>query len=133
MLLSWPNSSNWTTSTASLALFRKPGFGASLATAEQWLSLCVAAEKNDLSRLWRAILDLLRSSASAGTGSLLWRQACVPRLLSAQGRVSAVRGREDRALGLACRQSAVHQEVRVLRGTTLSRNSHQGSGRRTLP
>src|SRR5271169_1938520 len=129
MLLRWLNSSNSATSTASRASYPSPRSEVSLVIPARWSSPCVGAEKNALRRLRASVSNLLRPATPAGPGSLLRRQACLPRLLSASGSVLAVRGREERTVGLARRQPAVHQAVRLLRGPTLSRNSYQGGSR----
>src|SRR3954471_18374313 len=133
MLSRWQNSSSSRTSIGSPGLFPSPGSGASLVIPWRWSSPSSAAEKNGLRRLRASVSDLLRQAAPACPGSLLWRQACLPRLSPAQGPVLAVRGREERTLGLARRQPAVHQALRLLRGPALSRNPRQGGGRGTLP
>src|SRR5712692_5759587 len=132
MLLRWPSSSNSTTSIASPVAFRTPRSGASTVILMPWLSPCAAAEKNGLLRLRASVLDPLRPAAAAGPRSLLWRQACLSRVLLTQGPMSAVRWREDRTVGLARRQSLLYQALRLLRGPSLPRNPHQGSGRGTL-
>src|SRR5947209_5946110 len=133
MLCRWPTSSNSATSTDSQASFPWLGFGVSLVIPGRWSSPSSGAEKNALWRLRSGVLDVLRPAAATSPGSLLRRQAGLPRLLSAPGLLWAVRRREERTAGLAGRQPAVHQAIRLLRGPALSRNGHQGSRPGTLP
>src|SRR3954451_4562359 len=92
MLSRWQNSSSSRTSIGSPGLFPSPGSGASLVIPWRWSSPSSAAEKNGVRRLRASVSDLLRQAAPACPGSLLWRQACLPRLSPAQGPVLAVRG-----------------------------------------
>ena len=62
---------------------------------------------------------LLRPAAPARAGSLLWRQAGLPRVRDSPGLVPTVRRREARGTGLVGRQSSLHQAVRLLRGSAL--------------
>src|ERR1700730_16650427 len=119
MLFRWPSSNTSTTSSDSLVSFPSPTSRASLAIPGPCSSSCAAAEKNGLWRLRARVSDLLRQATPPCPGSLLWRQTGLPRLLPAQGRVWAVRGREERTLGLAGRQPALHQAFRLLRGPAL--------------
>src|SRR5258707_5762924 len=122
MLYRWQNSSDSMTCTASLASFPSLGFGVSLVIRWQWLSRSTADEKNGLRGLRASVSDLLRQATPACPGSLLWRQARLPRLLPAQGPVWAVWGREERTARLARRQPAVHQAVRPSRARARSPN-----------
>src|SRR5262245_15624309 len=114
MLLRWPSLRNSTTSTDSPASFPRLESGASSATPGPWSSPSGAAEKNDLRHLRASVLDLLRPAAPACPRSLLWRPACLPRLLPAPRPMFGVRRREERTTRLARRQPPVHQTVRLL-------------------
>src|SRR6266849_2141059 len=133
MLFRWRNSSCSMTSIASLASYLFPGFAAALATPGRWLSPSSAAEKNGVWHLWPSASCLLRPTATPGSRSLLWRQTHLSWLSTAPGQLLTVSGREERRLGLAGRQPAVHQAVRFLRGPTVSPNPHPRGSRGTLP
>jgi hypothetical protein len=133
MLWRWQNSSCSRTSIDSPVSFPFPGFAGFLVTLWRCLSPSSAAEKNGMRRLWSSVSQLLRQAQTARPRSVLWRQTGVSRLPPAQSPVFTVREREERTAGLAGRQSAVHQAVRLLRGPTLSADHHQGSGGGTLP
>ncbi len=125
ILCRWPTSSDSLTCTASLVSCPRPAFEASSVTPGRWSSPSSGAEKNAVRRLRASLLDLLRYPTSACPGSLVWRQAGLPRLLPAQGPVSAVRGREERTVGLAGRQPTVHQALRFLRRSRLCLDAHR--------
>src|ERR1700723_4781391 len=130
MLSRWPNSSCSTTCIGFLALYPCPGSEACSVTPTPWLSPCSAAEKNALRHLWAGVSQPLRQAAATGPRSVLWRQARLSHLPPAQGRLLTVWWRENRRPGLVGRQPAVHQAFRLLRGTPLSPNPHQGGGGR---
>ena len=120
----WQNSSNSTTSTASPASspdrqgpgrLRRPAGGGHHPPPPPKKTVCGVCGQ--------VVSDLLRQAATARPRPLLWRQARLPRLLGAPGPVPAVRRREERTLGLAGRQPALHQAVRLLRGPTLPRDA----------
>src|SRR5207253_2672043 len=133
MLSRWPNSSYSTTCIGFPVSYPCPESEAASVTPAPWLSPCSAVEKNALRRLRPGVSQPLRQAAPTGPRSLLWRQTRLSCLFPPQGPVRTVWGREKRTPGLAGRQSAVHQAVRLLRGPPLSPDTYQGSGRRTLP
>src|SRR5277367_4621677 len=114
MLPRWQNSSCSTTSIAFPVLCPWLASGVSLVSLWPWLSPSSAAEKNGLRRLRRGVPQPLRQAPSTGARSLLWRQTRLSRLSPAPGLLFSVWGREERTVGLAGRQSPVHQAVRLL-------------------
>ena len=120
----WLNSSDSSTSTVTLASSPRPRSTVSSVTPERWSSLSSAAEKNDMRCLRPGLSQPLRQAAPTGPRPFRWRQTCLPRRPSAQGPVFMVRGREERTLGLAGRQPAVHQGLCLLRGPTLPPAQH---------
>ncbi len=132
MLWRWHNSNGSATSIGFPALCPSHGYGGSLVIPWRCLSPSSAAEKNGVRCLRSGVSQPLRQAATTGTRSFLWRQtglSCLPR---AQGSVFTV-WREERAVGLARRQPAVHQAVRLPGWPTLSPHPPQGGGRGTLP
>src|SRR5262249_650489 len=115
----WQNTNDFWTSTASLALSPCPRSKASSVILWPWSSLSAAAEKNALWRLRTSLPHLLRQASTACPRPLLWRQTRLPRVFHPQSPVCRVRRRETRRVGLAGRQSAVHQAVCLLRWSPL--------------
>src|SRR6516165_9308742 len=133
MLWRWQDSSSSRTCTGSPDSFPRPASAASSAIPTPWSSPSSDAEKNGLLCLWPAPLDLLRPTAPPCPRPLLWRQAGLPRLLPSQSPLPAVPPREDRTPRMARRQSLLYQTLRLLRRPAVSRDTYQGSRRRTLP
>src|SRR5579871_5120985 len=120
MLLRWQSSSSSRTCTGSPVSCLFPTFAGCLASPERCCSRYDAAEKNAVWRLRSGVSQPLRQATTASPRSLLWRQTRLPCFPSPQGPVLAVRRREERRLGLAGRQPAVHQTLRLLRGPPVS-------------
>src|SRR5581483_2455665 len=127
------NASDSWTSTGSPASFPSPRSGASSATLWPSLSPCNGVEKNALWSLRTSFPHLLRQTAASGPRPVLWRQARLSRFSGPQGLLLSVWRRETRTVGLARRQSVVHQTVCLLRGPALSCDHGHGSGRGLVP
>src|ERR1700735_3580274 len=111
-----PRHDNFATCTGSLGSYRGPPSMASLATPGPLCSRCSAVEKNALRLLRASVANLLRSATTPGARPLLWRPACLSRLLHSPDPVPLVLRREDRKIGLAGQQSLLHQALCLFRG-----------------
>src|SRR5713101_6686261 len=120
------------TSIASQDLSLPPRCMGSLEIPTPWSLPSSGAEKNGVRSMWASVFGLLRSTATPGPGSFLWRQAGLSRLLHSPGPVPLVLCREERKSGLARRQSFLQQTFCLLRGTTLPGQFRQSSGRRVV-
>jgi hypothetical protein len=121
------------THIGSLASRRARLSSASLATAWPASSCCLGAQKNCLWSLRSSAPKLVRPAAAARPRPLLRRPAHLPRSGGATRSVPELRHGETGKARPACRQSVLHQALRVLRWTALSVVDHQGARRGAAP
>ncbi len=89
--------------------------------------------KNGLRRVRQRPASLLRPQDPSSPRPPLRRHAGLPGARDPPRPLRALRRREAREAGLAGRQPALHQAVRLLRGPALSPDHDQGGGRGTWP
>jgi len=95
-------------------------------TATLASSRCIGAQKNGVRSMRQGGAHLLRPKATAGAGSVLWRQASVPGPRRPPRRLCALRQGEAGEAGLPREQSVLHQALRLLRRPSMPILDDQG-------
>ncbi len=117
--------------TAFRGSFPKPTSMESLVILGRESCPCGGAEKNGLWSVWLFVQQFLRSTALGGARSVLRSDANLLGVGDAQSGLRQMPSRERRTVGLAGGQSVLHQTVRLLRRSPMSRLHDQGRSRRT--
>ncbi len=126
-LLSNANVGCWTR-TASQVSVHAPPSRASSAIRRRVSSRLTGAQKNSLWRVRQGTFGLVRPATTARARSVVRRHPRLSRHRGAARRLPSLRQGETGAARLPGRQSALHQTLRLLRGSALPQCQYQGRG-----
>ena len=131
--LHYASTSVFSTHTGSPVSGRRLEFAESSVTRRRASSRLCGAQKNGLQGMWSSALGLVRPDDTARSRSFLRRHAGLSGIRGSTGSVSTLRQGEARTTRLPCRQSVLHQAVRLVRRPALPDQHDPGRGRGTAP
>src|SRR5665213_2588209 len=129
----WKTYTICATRTYSLAWIPLPRCMAIRASPRPLFCPCADAEKNGLWPVRRCACGLLRSTAAFDSRPFLWRQTRLSFVERPACRLLVLRQSQDRTPPVDFRTSRLHQTVRLLGRTTLSRYPRESGGRGVGP